>query len=278
LGLAAISYDARPAITAFAEQNGITFPMLSDEGSETIRRYGILNPVAEWALGPNSEDPAMKADIQTYVSVVNPSARMVGIAFPGTFMLDPEGRVTSRHFEELYIERNTVSSVLLRRGDAAEPVNAVRLSTAQVDITTFPTDAEVAPGNRFALVLDFEPKPGMHVYAPGAEKYRVIRLLLEPQPYLTVLPMSYPESEIYYFEPFDERVPVYQKPFSLVQELVLEGTLEAQAQLRGRENVTVAGTLEYQACSDTICYPPQSVALSWTLALRPLAFGGPPRR
>lgn len=252
--------------------------MLSDEGSATIRRYGILNPVPEWAVGPDSGDAAVKEDVETFVSVVNPSARMIGIAFPGTFMLDREGRVTSRHFEEFYIERNTISSILVRQGDAAEPLNAAKISTAQVDITTYSTDTEIAPGNRFALVLDVEPKPGMHVYAPGAEKYRVIRLALEPESFLRPLPMQYPESEIYYFEPFDERVPVYQEPFSLVQEIVLEGTPQVQVQLRGRESITVAGALEYQACSETICYPPQSVSLTWTLALRPLAFGGPPRR
>jgi hypothetical protein len=31
-----------------------------------------------------------------------------------------------------------------------------------------------------------------------------------------------PESEIYHFKPLDEHVPVYQKPFTLVQELILE--------------------------------------------------------
>ena len=29
--------------------------------------------------------------------------------------------------------------------------------------------------------------------------------------------MSYPESEPYVFKPLNERVPVYQKPFTLVQ-------------------------------------------------------------
>ena len=78
------------------------------------------------------------------------------------------------------------------------------------------------------------------------------------------------DSEIYFFEPLNERVPVFQKPFSLVQELVLEGTAQAQAALRGKENVTVKGTLEYQACDDRTCFNPVSVPLSWTLTLRPL--------
>jgi len=115
----------------------------------------------------------------------------------------------------------------------------------------------------------------MHVYAPGAENYRVISLRVDPQDFLTLLPMEYPESKTYYFEPFDEYVPIYEEPFTLVQEVLLEGTLAAQQTLRGLEELTISGSIEYQACSETICYPPQSVPLSWTMPLRPLVFGRP---
>ena len=38
----------------------------------------------------------------------------------------------------------------------------------------------------------------------------------------------------------------------------------------GKDSITLTGTLEYQACDDTICYNPASIPLSWTLSLRPL--------
>lgn len=260
-------------MAAFAAEFGISYPLLSDVGSATIREYGILNSVAEWALGPNSDDPAVQADVATYVSVVNPNERMLGIAFPGTFMLDPEGRVTSRYFEEFYRDRNTVSSIVMRIGDGLLPVGGVKLSTGQLELTTYPSDAEIVVGNRFALILEVTPHEDMHVYAPGASEYRVIRLELQDQPYVTVLPMAYPDSKSYYFEPFDEYVPVFEEPFDLIQELVLESSQEAQAALRDSSDITLNGTLEYQACSSTICYPPQRVSLSWTVPLRPLLRG-----
>ena len=136
LGLAAISYDPVDTLAAFSRQRGITFPLLSDAGSATIKKYGILNPVPEEALGPNKDDPAVKADIQKYVSVVNPNAAMVGIAFPGTFILDHKGRVTSRFFQDFYIERNTVSSLLLKLGASAAPVTATKISSAHLDVTS----------------------------------------------------------------------------------------------------------------------------------------------
>jgi hypothetical protein len=71
---------------------------------------------------------------------------------------------------------------------------------------------------------------------------------------------------------------VFQKPFRLVQELVLEGAPQAQAALRGKENVTVRGALEYQACNDKECFNPVSVPLSWTLNLRPLIIQRPSQK
>jgi peroxiredoxin len=270
LGLAAISYDPPETLAAFSQQRGITFPLLSDVGSATIKTYGILNPAAEWAVGPDKDDPAVRAEVLKYVSVVGANARMVGIAFPGTFMLDRQGRVTSRFFEDFYIDRNTVSSVMLRLGAGTAPVAATKVSTGQIDLTTFPSDAAVAPGNRFSLAFDVSPHAGIHVYAPGASGYRPITVMIAPQPFVQLQPLQYPQSEIYVFKPLNERVPVYQKPFRLVQEVLLEGTPQAQLALQGKESLTLAGSVEYQACDDKLCFNPTSVPVTWTLTLRPL--------
>jgi hypothetical protein len=50
-----------------------------------------------------------------------------------------------------------------------------------------------------------------------------------------VLPVQFPASQTYFFNPLNEHVAVYQKPFTLVQEVILEGTQQAQAALRGKE-------------------------------------------
>jgi hypothetical protein len=110
----------------------------------------------------------------------------------------------------------------------------------------------------------------MHVYAPGAANYRVISVKVAEQPFVRALEPKYPQSEIYHFKPLNERVPVYQKPFTLVQEIVLEGDLKAQAAFRGKDGVTINATLDYQACDDEICFNPVSVPLSWTVSLRAL--------
>jgi peroxiredoxin len=275
LGLAAISYDSPEILAAFSKQHGIAFPLLADVGSATIKRYGILNPVPEWIFGPDKDNPLVQSEAQKYVSVVGARPQMTGIAFPGTFILDRQGRVTSRYFEDFYIERNTVSSIMMRLGNKAGAVNGTKISTGQLDVTTYPSDSAIAPGNRFSIALDVTPHAGIHVYAPGAKNYRVIALNIMPQPFVRVLPMNYPASQIYFFEPLNERVPVYQKPFTLVQEIVLEGSPQAQTAFRGKESITLSGTLEYQACDDSICFNPTSVPVSWTLMLRPIVVQRP---
>jgi peroxiredoxin len=276
LRLAAISYDPPETLLAFSGQRGITFPLLSDVGSQTIKRYGILNTVAMELVGPNANDPALADDIKTYVSVVAPSARMAGIAFPGTFILDRDGRVKSRFFEDFYIERNTVSSIMARVGNKGEAVAGTQVSTEHLEIKTYPSDVAVAPGNRFAIVFDVTPRPRMHVYAPGASGYRVVAVTIQSQRFVRVLPLKYPTAEVYFFKPLNERAPVYQQPFTLVQELILEGQPNAQAAFRGKDSLTLTGTLDYQACNDTVCFNPVSVPLSWTVSLRPLVLERPP--
>ena len=286
-------------LEAFSQRRGITFPLLSDQVSETITRYGILNTTPDEGLGPNSDDPTLQADLETWVSAWtygmgyggNRRDRVLrlvqGTSFPGTFIVDSEGRVTSRFFEEFYAERSTAASIMLRLGMETNPVAGAQGSTGHLMIMASQSDAEIASGTRFALILDIRPKAGIHVYAPGAEAfgYRVVSFTLESESFFRALPIEYPSSEIYHFVPLDERVSVYQAPFRMVQEVVLPGTPEVEQALglfpmpnpqlpdtpevETPDVLTVTGTLDYQACNDEVCFEPVSVPVSWTVALVP---------
>ena len=263
-------------LAAFSTRNGITFPMLSDAGSATIRRYGLVNTVAEEAqrVGDLSTNPGLKADFERLVTATVPSTRYLGVSIPGTFMLDRQGRVTARFVEDYYRERRTTSNLMLTVGQGAQ-VPGTKVSTAHLDLTSYASDEVVALGNRFSVVLDIAPKRGVHVYAPGASGYKVIALNLAPQPFVRIQPRPYPSSETYFFKPLDERVPAYLKPFRLVMDIVPEATPAAQAAWKGKDTLTLTGTLDYQACDDTLCYNPTSVPVSYTIALKPYVPGEP---
>ncbi len=273
LGAAAISYDSQDVLAAFAERKGIrTVPLLSDDDSAVIRAFGIYNTVAEEAVGSRAGDPDVKTDVAQYVSVFGASPRIVGTPYPGTFIVDREGRVTARFFEEFYRERNTAANIMLKLGTPVSPIAGTRGSTSHLSLNAYQSDPAVTAGTRFHLGLEVTPVPGMHVYAPGADDlgYRVIRLDLDARDYFRFLPLEYPSSEIYHFEPLDERVPVYMRPFTLVQEVVVEASAEATEALASVDALTLTGTLDYQACDDRVCFEPASVPLAWTLTVEPL--------
>ncbi len=246
LGAAVITYDSPAILADFSRRRGITLPLLSDPGSATIKGFGILN------------------------TTVAEGTSNYGIPFPGTFLLDRSGKVTSRFFEAAYQERNTVSTIMIALGAGHAPAAATRIQTDHLDVTTYVSDEVVAPGSLFSLVFDVKPNAGIHVYAPGAKDYRIIGFRVDASSILNVRPLEYPASEIYHFAPLDERVPVFQKPFRLVQAMAISAAPEARAALKGAETVTITGALEYQACDDRLCFTPRSVPVSYTVKLRPL--------
>jgi peroxiredoxin len=271
LGVAAISYDSEDVLATFASRRGITdVPLLSDGDSSVIRAFGIYNYVAEEGLGPLKDDPSVQADVVKYVAVGGARPFVVGTPFPGTFVVDRDGRVTSRFFEEFYRERNTAANVMLKLGLPLSGIAGMEGETSHLEVRAFQSNPTVTLGSRFHLGLDVTPKPGIHVYAPGADEvgYRVIRLALQVPDFLKLLEVEYPASEVYYFEPLDEYAPVYLRPFRLTQEIVISAA--ARDALADIDVLTLTGRLDYQACDDKICFNPVSVPLTWLLTVAPL--------
>ena len=81
----AISYDSVETLKRFndSQSKGIGFPLLSDEGSATIRAYGIYNE--------ESGD---------------------GIPHPGTYVVDSQGTVRAALFQEDYKDRHTTADLI----------------------------------------------------------------------------------------------------------------------------------------------------------------------
>ncbi len=245
LGLIAISYDSVETLKQFADSRRITFPMVSDPGSSIIRRFGLLN------------------------DTVDPATRASGVPYPGTFIVNRRGVVTSRFFEDAYQERSTAGSILARLGmDVSGPT--AKGSGPHLTLDASITDAVVAPGERVTINLDIRPERGIHVYAPGKHRYQVVRLILDPQPWLRAHQSQYPASEIYRFAPLNERVEVFSKPFRISTDVTILATPDAQKLLAEQDSVSIGGAVEYQACDDKICFNPARVPVSFVLEVKPL--------
>jgi len=128
-------------------------------------------------------------------------------------------------------------------------------------VAAAPMDIEGKAGAKISLGIDVQPKPNIHVYAPGSgEFYIPITLKLAPQAQVKAGKLVYPKSESMVFA--DEKVAVFAKPFQLMQEVTLDKALKAGA------TVAVSGTVNYQACDDKVCFPPESAPVSWTVTVK----------
>jgi DsbC/DsbD-like thiol-disulfide interchange protein len=135
---------------------------------------------------------------------------------------------------------------------ASKPGHAAILSS--------PAEVNGTAGAKLALFVDVSPKPGIHVYAPGSENYIPITVKLNAQPEIKAGKLAYPKSEMMTF--LDEKVPVFQKPFRLTQDVTLDKSAKAGS------TVTVSGTVNYQACDDRVCYAPESAPVTWSVIVK----------
>jgi hypothetical protein len=123
-----------------------------------------------------------------------------------------------------------------------------------------PANLAVKTGDKVSLFVDVTPNANIHVYAPGAKDYIPITVKVDPQPNVMLGKLTYPRSELMTFA--DEKVPVFQKPFRLTQEVTVNGSAQSGS------TVAIAGTVQYQACDDRVCYAPESAPITWTVTVK----------
>ncbi|NNC64970.1 MAG: redoxin domain-containing protein, partial [Gammaproteobacteria bacterium] len=91
LGVVTISYDTVEILDSFATRvGGLSFPTLADPDSEIIERYGLRNPNPE------------------------PGSRTDGMAFPGTYIVDANGVVQQKFFNDSHRIRETAQTILMK--------------------------------------------------------------------------------------------------------------------------------------------------------------------
>jgi len=251
-GVAALSYDTQEILKDFATRRAITYPLLSDPDSKIIRAFGLINEV---------DYP--------------PGHQFHGIPYPGTFVADAKGVVTRKEFEQPYQERRTAASLLWTAMATTSPTTGGQeIRTDPFVVRVSSSNEEVMTGERITLALDFQLAPSMHVYADGAKSYRPLALKLADNPFIKGREVRYPKPTPYTFAPLKETVPVFEGTFRVTQDVVIQPVQrnlppDANPVIQLTE-IDLAGSLEYQACSDTICYPPASLPLKWTLKVKAL--------
>jgi len=243
--LAVISYDSQEILKFFADRHKIEYPMLADPDSKTIQAYGVLNQEA--------------------------TGMQKGFARPGYFFIDSSGIIREKFFEAKYRERLTGNSIIAKlfpelSQEVTETVEAPHLQLALEQ-----SDPAGVPGTRVTLAAEVRLPPDVHVYAPGTQGYKPIKLVIETVPQLELKPAVYPPSKTLYLPAIKESVPVFEGTFRISQDVKVNSGAAFWGSLGDDGKLfTITGKLEYQACDKTTCYVPTSVPVKWQLQVFPL--------
>lgn len=238
--LFAVSYDAVEALAAFAAKHAITFPLLSDDGSHAIRALGLLNEhVVE----------------QHGFYGVKVRDEHFGVPYPGVFLLDEQGIVVAKVFEQSYRVRPAPALLLedVLGPDAVAPAVTAQVEREGLRVAAWLGSATYRPWQKLRLHLALRVAPGLHLYgSPVPEGYTPLTVEVAPREGLVVGPAELPAARPFRIAGLDESFVVY------------DGTVRASLPLSILGNhgaVTLTARVRYQACSATQCYPPAEVAL-----------------
>jgi hypothetical protein len=243
LGIAAISYDSVAILHDFAERRGIHFPLLSDSNSTLIRAVGLLN------------------------ETIPKNTPFFGIPYPGTFIVDANGVIKSKYFEDDFRERYTAADILAHTAGTAPAAGSHEIVGKQLTATASASNFVVRGGQRVALALEINLKPNMHVYAPSVEHYIPIEWTLKPSPAFVAHDVMMPPSKMLHLPAIDETVPVYTGQFRILRDITIADEAKIKPLVNAAGEFVVDGTLRYQACDDRKCYVPQELAIQWTFQL-----------
>ncbi len=240
----AISYDPVDILADFSERQQISYPLLSDEGSVEIKRLGLLNEHLEEQHG--------------YYGI-QLADRHVGVPYPGSFILDEDGIVQSKVFEQSYRVRPTAIDLLdASFGEESQRAGArAQAQTPELSVAAWTAAETYRPYQKLQIQLGFQVQPGLHVYGkPIPDGYYPLEVEIEPLEDLETGQLELPEPRPYRVAGLDEQFQVFDGEFRCVLPAILtNNTGDVQLNIR----------ISYQACTETECFPPAEVMLALEL-------------
>lgn len=120
----------------------------------------------------------------------------------------------------------------------------------------------MAPGGTVTLWADVTPNAKVHVYAQGAKDVMPVSLVLTPHADIMASKARYPRATLMPTVGVVEPVPAYTETFRITQPVAVARAARSGARL------TLAASLNYQACDDKVCYPSASLPVFWTLTVQ----------
>ena len=222
---------------------------MSDINSEVIRRFGILNE-----------------------QVSQKDAFLHGIAYPGVYVTDEDGRVVTKFFHDSYKKRDSPELYL----DAALGQLSLNDSAPQVcsgdediklTVAVHGGRGTIRQGVIRNLGVRFELPAGLHIYGPpvpegmiatevqisGPEGFRVMMPELPPTEKLTLADIA--------------ELNVWHGTVDLIYPFYATGELASECRPLDAPSVEINILVRYQACTSSECLLPKTDTFSLILEL-----------
>ena len=245
----AISYDPQDAQQAFAEEAGITYPLLADPDHAAIEATGILN------------------------TLVEPDEGVYGIPFPGTYVIGTDGTVEEKLFFQNYRNRTSAATVLRDGlGLDFEVENHPRADVSGDGVTVSATlgGEGMVFGEVSILYVDIDLDEGLHLYGqPIPEGFIPTEVSVEAPEGVRVEETRYPSTVPFHIDGIDEEFHTFEAGQVRVAVPISNG-------LREGDSFPLKVNVRYQACTDRECYLPQNRTLELDVPLLPLNRRQPP--
>jgi hypothetical protein len=199
---------------------------------------------------------------------------MYGMAFPGDYLISPDGIVRDKRFLPSYEYRASAAALVMRNVHGASGTNSVEIDAGVFGATVSLSSDRCFPGQELATALRIRLKPGWHIYGkPLPPSYRPTELIFE-SPIVGEQSIDLPAAQPILLQALGETLPVYEGEVSATGRLGIKWSppmpakfLEAFGKTIAPGHYKIAGKLRFQACSDTVCEPPQEIGFELPLEL-----------
>ena len=252
MNIASITYDNQATLRDFAARKNITYAMLADPGSHTIRRFRMVDP-------DNTENNV-------------PSYGMKDTAYPGYFVVNRKGVVIERFADPDYDNRRSGNALIGSLFPELLEPRGRPIAAPHLEVSLGASDTALTLGTKFTLLVDVRLPRDMHIYAPEVKGYIPVKVTLDPSQWIKSATAKYPVARMLHLKAIDETVPVYENEARITIDVLIANRTALMRMLNQAPDltqpVTIDGKLEYQACDSKVCYFPTSVPLSWDVTVR----------
>jgi hypothetical protein len=215
-----------------------------------ICRYGILN------------DQVGRGD-----------AFLEGIPYPGVYVTDEDGIVVAKFFHDTYKKRDSPEMLIdaaLGRLVLSDDAPSVRGGDEEVRIsaTIHGGKGTIRQGILRQLVLRFELAEGIHIYGePVPEGMIPTTVSVSAPAGLVVEDPIFPATETLRLESLGMELPVWSGTVDVVVPFYAVGELASETRPLDTDRAEIEVEVRYQACDDSVCFPPKTEKLALTIDL-----------